>query len=65
LLDQRLSAEEGQSDEAFMRALPKSVPMMCGTEVFHPDAVREDRGDYFERRLEILWLATHSPTPGK
>jgi hypothetical protein len=37
-----------------MRAPPQSVPIMCGTEVSHPDASREHRGDHFERRLEVL-----------
>ena len=63
LLDQCLSAEEGQSDEAFMRALPQSVLIMCGTEVSHPDASRENRGNHFERRLEILCLEARSPMP--
>ena len=64
-VDQCVSAEEGQSDGVFMRALPQSVPTMCGTEVAHPDASREHRGDHFERRLEILCLAARSPTPDK
>ena len=63
LLDQCLSAEEGQSDEAFMRAPPQSVSIMFGTEVSHPDTSREHRGDHFERRLEILCLEARSPMP--
>src|SRR5580700_3858504 len=39
--DQCRSAEEGQSDGVFMRALPQGVPVMCGTEVAHPDASRQ------------------------
>jgi hypothetical protein len=65
LLDQCLSAEVGQSDEAFMRALPQSVPIMRGKEVAHPGASREHPGDHFERRLEILCLAARSPMPEK
>ena len=44
-----------------MRALPQSVPIMCGAEVGHPDASRPHQGDHFERRLEILCLAARSP----
>jgi hypothetical protein len=36
-----------QSDGALMRALPQSVPIMCGTEVAHPDASRQHQGDHF------------------
>ena len=36
---------------------------MCGTEVAHPDAFRGHRGDHFERRLEILWLAAARKDP--
>jgi len=63
--DQCLSADEGQSDGVFMRALPQSVPIMCGTEVAHSNASREHRGDHFEGRLEILCLAARSPGSGK
>jgi hypothetical protein len=52
--DQCLLAEKGQSDGVFMRALPQGVPIMCATEVAHPDASRQHRGAHFERRLEIL-----------
>jgi hypothetical protein len=48
-----------------MRALPQSVPIMFGTEVAHPDASRQHRGDHFERRLEMLCLAARSPTADK
>ena len=48
-----------------MRAPPQSVPIMCGTEVGHPDASRPHQGDHFERRLEILCLAARSPMSGK
>jgi len=44
-----------------MRALPQSVPIMCATEVAHPDASRKHRDDHFERRLEILCLTARSP----
>jgi hypothetical protein len=38
---------------------------MFGTEVAHPDASRQHRGDHFERRLEMLCLAARSPTADK
>jgi hypothetical protein len=64
-VNQCLSAEEGQSEEAFMRALPQSVPVKCGTEVGRLVAAREHRRDHFDKRLEILCLAARSPEPGK
>ena len=48
-----------------MRALPQSVPIMCGAKVCHPGASREHWGDHFERRLEILCLAARSPRAEK